>query len=263
MLAIGAVDRRRNLRGDRLGGGRRSRCRGARCPRRCWPGARALVPAARRGLRAGRALLRRTGRDDSAGGQRVRLFVRHARRNRRVDHRLGPDPRVRRRQRGGRDLVVGLLQVAAERMDRIPRLAHDRLPNRPAVERCGGAWLAPHGAAPVRHPDPDQRSGLRDRDADHRVAADGRAGERHGEQHHGRHQTAGARSLHRDGDAAHQPGELPPVHAQRVPRRRTRAPRSSSSPTSGSTRSRPRRRKRRTRNGTCRSASSAGWRSAP
>ena len=41
-----------------------------------------------------------------------------------------------------------------------------------------------------------------------------------------------------------------------------RARRSCSSPTSASTRSRPRRRRRRTRSATCRSASSAGWRSA-
>ena len=43
-------------------------------------------------------------------GQRLRLFLRDARRAGRVDHRLGPDPRVRGRQRRGRDLVGRLLQ---------------------------------------------------------------------------------------------------------------------------------------------------------
>ena len=47
------------------------------------------------GVRAGGALLRRAGVDDSAGRQRLRLFLRDARRAHRVDHRLGSDPRVR------------------------------------------------------------------------------------------------------------------------------------------------------------------------
>ena len=62
-------------------------------PVRRGTGAGVLVPAARRRLRAGGALLRGAGRDDSAGGQRVRLHLRDARRAGRVDHRLGPDPR--------------------------------------------------------------------------------------------------------------------------------------------------------------------------
>ena len=62
------------------------------------------------------ALLRRTGLDDSAGRQRLRLLVRDARRAGRVDHRLGPDPRVRRRQRRRGDLVGRLLQHAAARV---------------------------------------------------------------------------------------------------------------------------------------------------
>ncbi len=51
-----------------------------------------------------RIVLRRTGVDDSDCGQRIHLLVRDARRNFRLDHRLGPDPRIRRQQccRGGR-----------------------------------------------------------------------------------------------------------------------------------------------------------------
>ena len=50
-------------------------------------------------------LLRRAGLVDPGLGQRLHLRLRDARRARRVDHRLGPDPRVRRRGgRGGRRL---------------------------------------------------------------------------------------------------------------------------------------------------------------
>ena len=61
---------------------------------------------------------------------------------------------------------------------------------------------------------------------------------------------------------AHRHRELHAVRAERMARASIRARRSSSSPTSASTRSRRRPRRRRTRSATCRSASSAGWRSA-
>ena len=48
-------------------------------------------------------------------GSAYAYCVRDARRAGRVDHRLGPDPRVRGRQRRGRDLVGRLLQHAAAR----------------------------------------------------------------------------------------------------------------------------------------------------
>ena len=83
--------------------------------KRCRTGARALVPPPRLRLRARGALLRRARGDDSAGWQRVRLFVRHARRVRGVDHRLGSHSRVRGGQRRRRDLVVRLLQDAPRR----------------------------------------------------------------------------------------------------------------------------------------------------
>ena len=62
-------------------------------------------------------------------GSGLHLRLRHARRAGRVDHRLGPDHRVRRRQRGGRDLLVRLLPgAAAEPGPRVPGLAGHRLP---------------------------------------------------------------------------------------------------------------------------------------
>ena len=82
-------------------------------PLRRRAGARAFVRAPRRRLRAGGAVLRGARRDDPAGRQRVRLLVRDARRAGRLDHRLGPDPRVRGRQHRGGDRVERLLQLAA------------------------------------------------------------------------------------------------------------------------------------------------------
>ena len=55
-------------------------------------------------LRLRRAVLRRVRGDDSDRRQRLHLRLRHARRDLRLDDRLGPDSRVRRRvdDRGGR-----------------------------------------------------------------------------------------------------------------------------------------------------------------
>ena len=49
-----------------------------------------------------------------------------------------------------------------------------------AQSRPGGARTADHGAAHRRHPDPDQRPGLRDRGPDHLAAAARRSRERRG-----------------------------------------------------------------------------------
>ena len=67
------------------------------------------------GVRAGRPLLRRADRDDPHLGQRLHLRLRHARRVRGLDHRLGPDPRVRGRQRRGGHRLVGLLRIVPAR----------------------------------------------------------------------------------------------------------------------------------------------------
>ena len=61
----------------------------------------AVVSAGGHCLRAGGTVLRGTGLHDSHRGQRLHLFLRHARRNRGLDHRLGPDPGIRRQQHGG------------------------------------------------------------------------------------------------------------------------------------------------------------------
>ena len=110
MLAIGAVigagifGAIGTAAAGQVGPGRRGRALRRR------PRAGPVVPAARRGVRAGRAVLRRAGGHDSAGRQRLRLCLRHAGRTGGLDHRLGPDPRVRRRQRGRGHLVGRLLQ---------------------------------------------------------------------------------------------------------------------------------------------------------
>ena len=58
-------------------------------------------------------LLRRAGLVDPGLGQRVHLRLRDAGRARRVDHRLGPDPRVRRGGGRGRRRLGRLPEVAA------------------------------------------------------------------------------------------------------------------------------------------------------
>ena len=114
-------------------------------PLRRRPGADPLVHPAGRRVRAGGALLRGAGGDDSAGRQRLRVFVRHARRAGGVDHRLGPDARVRRRQRRRRDLVGRLLQLAAARRRHRPAgVADDRLSH-------GAAQLESRRQRPARH----------------------------------------------------------------------------------------------------------------
>ena len=187
-------DRRRHLRRDRHGrrGAAGAGWHGDPVWRRAGP--RVLVPAARRRLRAGGALLRRAGRDDSAGGERVRLHLRHARGGRRVDHRVGPDSRVRGRQRGRRDLLGRLLHDAAARRRPEPAgVADDRVPHRtpqlqPRHPRPAAGGAARRGRARAR-----ERAGLRDRDVHHVAAAARRARELAREQHHGDRQARRAR----------------------------------------------------------------------
>ena len=62
------------------------------------------------GLRPGRALLRRVRRDGPRGRQRLHLRLHHAGRNLRLDHRLGPDSRIRHGLRHGGLGVVGVFQ---------------------------------------------------------------------------------------------------------------------------------------------------------
>ena len=73
-------------------------------------------------------------------------------------------------------------------------------------------------AAHRQHSDPDQRAGVLDRHVDHLAAVARRSRERPRQQHHGRREAHRARPVHRDGTRAHQPGELPPLRAERIPR---------------------------------------------
>ena len=63
------------------------------------PGARAVDDHLGGRLRVRGAVLRRVRGDGAGGGQRVHLRLRDGRRALRLDHRLGPDPRVRAQRR--------------------------------------------------------------------------------------------------------------------------------------------------------------------
>ena len=106
--------RRRDLRRDRHRRGRTGRAqrrsRSATAPARRWSSPFMLLGGA---CALAALCYAELAVDDSAGRQRLRLLLRDARRAGRVDHRLGPDPRIRRRQRRRRDLVGRLLQHTA------------------------------------------------------------------------------------------------------------------------------------------------------
>ena len=97
-------DRHRSLR---LDGHRRQRLR--------RPVAHALVPAGRDRLRVRRALLLRAGQHGPGGRQCLHLRLCDARRADRLDHRLGPDPRIRDRLVRRRHRLVELLRFACSR----------------------------------------------------------------------------------------------------------------------------------------------------
>ena len=59
-----------------------------------------------------RIVLRRTGLDDPDRRQRLHLLLRNARRNFCLDHRLGPDSRIRGQQRRGRGWLCRLYKGA-------------------------------------------------------------------------------------------------------------------------------------------------------
>ena len=90
--------RHRHLRAHRHGGREPGRARD-----------HALVHAGRARLRVRRAVLRGVRVDDPDRRQRLHLRLRDARRDRRVDDRLGPDPRVRGRLDDRRDRLERLL----------------------------------------------------------------------------------------------------------------------------------------------------------
>ncbi len=209
--------RRRHLRRHRHGRGRADRPERGDHPDRRGAGPRVLVPAAGRRLCPGRVVLRGAGRDDSAGRQRLRLLLRDARRTGRVDHRLGPDSRVRRRQRRRGHLLGRLLHHASPRLrPRAPGVDDDGLPDRAAQFRPGHPRPAADRSDDCRHPRPGERAGVRRRDGDHLAAAARGAREHDRQQHHGGHQAGRAGVVCRRRRVPHQVGELPPVRAERL-----------------------------------------------
>ena len=212
-------DWRRHLRRHRHGRGRPGWPRRRGHPLWRGPGAGVLVPAAGRGVCAGGAVLRRTGVDDPAGRLGLRLHLRDAGRGGGLDHRLGPDPRVRRGQRRRRDLVGRLLHDADARGRRgVSGLAHHRLPHGAAEQQPGCPRPAAVGPARGRHPDPGEPARVWHRGVRHLAAAARRQGKRARQQHHGGDQAGGAGAVHRR--RPDQPGrrELHAVCAQRLHR---------------------------------------------
>ena len=96
--------RHRHLRADRPGGRRARR-----------PGRRAVDDRRRHCQRARRDLLCRVRLVRAGRRLGLHLRLRHARRARGVDHRLGPGARVRARRRDGRGGLVGLRRVVPRR----------------------------------------------------------------------------------------------------------------------------------------------------
>ena len=70
-------------------------------------GADAVLRSLRIGLRVRGLVLCGIRRHDSAGGQRLHLRLRHARRTLRLDHRLGPDARIRHGREHG---LLGMVE---------------------------------------------------------------------------------------------------------------------------------------------------------
>ena len=169
-------DRRRNLLVNR-NGGRRARFAAAAYVVRYGAGPALVFSFLLLGVVCGLAALcyAELARDDSAGGKRVRVLVRDARRDRRLDHRLGSHSRVRRRKRCGRHSVGRLFQCRSSTgSDRATGLVDDGyrtalLSSDPAVH--GLLETAPRLC---RHADSHQRASVRDRDGDHVASAAGR-----------------------------------------------------------------------------------------
>ena len=118
----------------RDGPGRHHRHRHLRDHRRgdqpLGPGDRPVLRARRRHLRLQRAVLLRAGLDDPGLRLGLHVLLRHARRARRLDHRLGPDPRVRRLGRRGGGRLGRLPAVAAGLAVRHQPARRDRRPAR-------------------------------------------------------------------------------------------------------------------------------------
>ena len=183
-------------------------------------------------------------------GSRLHLRLRDARRVRRVDHRLGPDPRVRARRRDRRGRLV-----AATSTSFLHDFSASQIPA--AVQRAPGTL--DRSADGVRPTAIINLPAVLITVARHGAARSSASSESaHGQRRHRRRQGGDrADRDHRRLRRFINPANWHAVHPGRTPatlRRATagaailrRRPASSSSPTSASTRCRPRRRKRRTR----------------
>ena len=148
-----------------------------------------------------------------------------------MDHRLGPDPRVRRLRRRRRGRLGRLIQHAAR----------PRFWSRPSR----GTVAASRGRRP-------QPAGGIHRDRDHGATRHRRARERPHQHDHGVHQGRGARDVHRARPDRAQRRQLHALLHRRLQRHVRRRFADLSSPTSASTRSRPRPRRSGTRAARCR-----------
>ena len=178
------------------------------------PGAGPLVHPGGAGLRLRGALLRGDGLDGAGGRERLHLRLRDPGRVRGLDHRLGPHPRVRGRQRRGGRQLGGLLQDAPGRAGAPPPGLAVHHPG-PCPADAGAAR---RGAARARHPHRPEPAGGAHRGAAHRAAGARHPGERAGEHRHGAAQAGHGGGLHRGGRVLHPARELDALRSQRAHR---------------------------------------------
>ncbi len=204
--------RRRHLCHHRHRRGRRRRSPG------CRPVADDLLRHHGDRLRLHRPLLRRVRLDGADLRLGLHLFLRHPGRAGRLDHRLGPHHRVRRRQRRRGDQLGQLLPLAPRGL-RHPRaaLAGDRLPHRRSTPRHRG-----ERASHLRRADRLQPPRLPHRRRHHHRPGVGHPRVGGLQRHHGGDQDPRPPLLHRRRLllrlAAHHGGELGALPAQRLAR---------------------------------------------
>ena len=152
---------------------------------------RPLLRPRGRHVRLLRPRLRGARLGDPGLGQRVHVLLRDARRARGVDHRLGPDPRVRRLDRRRRRRLGRLPQRAARHPVRLRAAGLDRQParrRRRQGQHPGGVPRARRG----RRAD-DRRARVRPHEHDHGVLQARRAAAVPGARHHRVHRATTSR----------------------------------------------------------------------
>ena len=225
----------------------------------------ALVRRRRHRLRPGRALLRGVRLDRAGRRQRLHVLLRHPRRARRLDHRLGPHPRAGARRRDRRVRLVDVLRrpvpsrPASPCRSRSTASGHNLVAAAIVLILTGVICLGINVSARVNAVIVDhqgRRSSCSSSSpgcSSSSVATTRRSSRRP------------ARRAPRRDRAGPVAAAGPRAVARRTVRRRRhlhRAPPWCSSPSSASTSSRPPPRRPRTRSATCRAASSARSRSA-